>query len=170
MLEPPKTTKKIQLANGAFVFGTLRGGGQDEGTGGCENIDPGKMTPITFTTFNKMEDGLSHVLFVGEKHVPEGFLGREAANDNSVYNPDYLPSHGRFGGATIGGLAKASDGANGNDINDYNKLFGSWHSGICQFVWGDSHVSALRNEIDTIVLGYLCNRFDGNVVDPSAYE
>ena len=170
VLEPPKTTKKIQLANGAFVFGTLRGGSQDEGTGGCENIDPGKMTPITFTTFNKMEDGLSHVLFVGEKHVPEGFLGREAANDNSVYNPDYLPSHGRFGGATIGGLAKASDGANGNDINDYNKLFGSWHSGICQFVWGDSHVSALRNEIDTIVLGYLCNRFDGNVVDPSAYE
>jgi prepilin-type N-terminal cleavage/methylation domain-containing protein len=170
VLEPPKTTKKIQLANGAFVFGTLRGGSQDEGTGGCENIDPGKMTPITFTTFNKMEDGLSHVLFVGEKHVPEGFLGREAANDNSVYNPDYLPSHGRFGGATIGGLAKASDGASGNDINDYNKLFGSWHSGICQFVWGDSHVSALRNEIDTIVLGYLCNRFDGNVVDPSAYE
>jgi hypothetical protein len=166
----PPLTKKIHLSNGAFVYGTLRGASTDETTAGCENIDPGKMTPITFTTFNKMEDGLSHVLFVGEKHVPINFLGREDANDNSLYNPDYLNSHGRFGGATIGGLAAANDGATGTDINDFNKLFGSWHPGICQFVWGDSRVSALRNDIDTIILGYLTNRFDGNVVDPSSYE
>jgi prepilin-type N-terminal cleavage/methylation domain-containing protein len=166
----PPLKKKRDLSNGAFIYGTLRGGSADESTAGCENIDPGKMTPITFTTFNKMEDGLSHVLFVGEKHVPEGYFGREDANDNSVYNPDYLPSHGRFGGATIGGLASRTDGANGTNINDYGHLFGSWHSGICQFVWGDSHVSSVRNEVDTIVLGYLTNRFDGNAVDPSTYE
>lgn len=166
----PPVTKRIDLANGAFVFGTLQGGSQDEGTGGCENIDPGKMKPITFTTFAKMEDGLSHVLFVGEKHVPTGWLGREKANDNSVYNPDYLKSHGRFGGALVGGLATATDGASGNDINDYDDQFGSWHSGICQFIWGDGRVSALKNEIDPVVLGYLCNRWDGKVVDPDAYQ
>jgi prepilin-type N-terminal cleavage/methylation domain-containing protein len=166
----PPVTKRIQLANGAFVFGTLRGGSQDEGTAGCENIDPGKLSPITYTTFTKMEDGLSHVLFVGEKHVPDGFFGRAAANDNSVYNPDYLKSHARFGGAIPGGLATATDGATENTVNDYDNLFGSWHSGICQFVWGDSRVSPVKNEIDPVVLGYLCNRWDGNMVDPSNYQ
>jgi prepilin-type N-terminal cleavage/methylation domain-containing protein len=168
VLAPPGVTRKIQLANGAFVFGTLAGS-QDESTNGCQNIDPGKMTPTTYTTFTKIEDGLSHVLFVGEKHVPEGFFGRGAANDNSVYNPDYLKSHGRFGGAIPGGLATSVDGANENDVNTYDKLFGSWHTGMCQFVWGDSRVSAVKNEIDPITLGYLCNRWDGNVVDPGSY-
>jgi len=170
VLDPPKVTKKIQLANGAFVFGTLRGGGQGEETAGCENIDPGKLTPLTFTTFAKIEDGLSRTLFVGEKHVPDGFFGRARANDNSIYNPDYLKSHGRFGGVILGGLATATDGANENDVNTYDGRFGSWHPGICQFVWGDGSVSPLKNEIDEVALSYLCNRFDGNVVNPDDYK
>ena len=58
-----------------------------------------------------------------------------------------------------------SDGAATGTADEYNDEFGSWHPGICQFVWGDSHVSALKNEIDKVVLGYLCNRFDGNVIN-----
>jgi hypothetical protein len=112
-----------------------------------------------------MEDGLTYTLFVGEKHVPLGYLGRGVANDNSVYNPDYLRSHGRFGGVLWGGLATMTDGANDNDVNTYDKRFGSWHPGICQFVWGDSRVSSLKNEIDEVTLSYLCNRFDGNIIN-----
>ena len=166
VLDPPKRTKKIQLANGAFVFGTLRGGSQDgESADGCTGIDPGKMSPTTYTTFAKIEDGLSQTLFVGEKHVPIGYLGRGKANDNSVYNPDYLKSHGRFGGVIFGGLASAAQGANDNDVNSFNERFGSWHPGICQFVWGDAHVSSIKNEIDEVTLSYLCNRWDGNVIN-----
>jgi len=169
VLNPPTVTKKIQLANGAFVFGTLQGGSDDEGTAGCQNIDPGKMKPITFTTFTKMEDGLSHVLFVGEKHVPIGYFGKGDASDNSIYNPDYLKSHGRFGGVIFGGLATASDGATDTTVNSFDRRFGSWHPGFCNFVWGDGSVSGIRNEVDPLILGYLCNRFDGNVVPNDAY-
>jgi prepilin-type N-terminal cleavage/methylation domain-containing protein len=161
VLDPPLVTKESQLANGAFVFGTLRGGNQGEETAGCENVDPGKMTPITYTTFAKIEDGLSRTLFVGEKHVPDGFFGRKIANDNSIYNPDYLRSHGRFGGVFYG-LAEPTDGMNENDVDEYNEMFGSWHPGICQFVWGDGSVRQLNNEIDEVVLAYLCHRSDGN--------
>jgi prepilin-type N-terminal cleavage/methylation domain-containing protein len=170
VLDPPKYTKKIQLANGAFVFGTLQGGSQDESLTGCQNIDPGKMKPVTYTTFTKIEDGLSHTLFVGEKHVAEPYFGRGEAGDNSVYNPDYLKSHGRFGGVIFGGLASASDGADPNTVNTYDKRFGSSHPGICQFVWGDSSVSSIRNSVDEVVLSYLCNRWDGNVVSPDSFQ
>lgn len=170
VFDPPKVTKKGQLANGAFVFGTLQGGSQDESLTGCQNIDPGKMKPITYTTFTKIEDGLSHTLFVGEKHVPDGYFGRGVANDNSIYNPDYLRSHGRFGGVIFGGLATATDGSNDNTVNTFDARFGSWHPGICQFVWGDSSVSALRNQVDEVVLFHLCHRFDGEIVSPDDYQ
>jgi prepilin-type N-terminal cleavage/methylation domain-containing protein len=170
-LDPANGIKsKAQLANGAFIFGTFSGIGQDEGLTGCGNISPGKMRPSSYTTFTRIEDGLSHTLFVGEKHVPDGYFGRGDAGDNSIYNPDYLKSHGRFGGVVFGGLAKASDGTAPNTVTDYNKQFGSWHPGICQFVWGDGAVSGIRNDVDEVVLFHLCHRFDGAIVSPDDYR
>jgi len=128
------------------------------------------MRPSSYTTFARIEDGLSKTLFIGEKHVPENFLGRGTAGDNSIYNPDYLKSHGRFGGVVYGGLASASDGSTDSTVDTYNKRFGSWHPGICHFVWGDASVSPIRNDVDEVVLFHLCHRFDAAVVSPSDYQ
>lgn len=160
--------KYFDIANGAFVFGSLPGAPKEPDTptpDACEFYDPGEVSPETFTTFTKIEDGLSNVLFVGEKHVPEGFLGREDANDNSIYNPDYLRSHGRFGGPLQAELASSTDGASEDDVRLFNASFGSWHPGICQFVWGDASVRPIQNGIDSWMLARLCNRFDGELID-----
>ncbi len=42
--------------------------------------------------------------------------------------------------------------------------FGSYHPGVCQFVFGDGSVHAIPNSIDTTTLGYLCNISDGQPV------
>ena len=44
-------------------------------------------------------------------------------------------------------------------------MFGSYHAGICQFVFADGRVSAVRNSIGVTILGQLTNRSDGSAVD-----
>jgi prepilin-type processing-associated H-X9-DG protein len=39
--------------------------------------------------------------------------------------------------------------------------FGSWHPGICQFVFCDGSVRSLHNSINPVVLGVLSQRNDG---------
>ena len=53
----------------------------------------------------------------------------------------------------------------GGELSNFNRNFGSWHSGICQFVFGDGSVQALSNDIDEYMLGHICNIADGQVVD-----
>ena len=42
--------------------------------------------------------------------------------------------------------------------------FGSWHPGICNFVYVDGSVHSVKNELDTVTLGQYCNRKDGDIV------
>jgi hypothetical protein len=119
--------------------------------------------------FKHVTDGLSHTAFVGEKHVPvpgvRDWFGQIDAKDNSVYNPDFWSSVGRKGGKGRP-LAEPDDGSRGGgELQTYNKNFGSWHNGICQFVFGDGSVQSLRNDIDEYMLGHICNITDGQIVD-----
>jgi prepilin-type N-terminal cleavage/methylation domain-containing protein len=119
--------------------------------------------------FKHVTDGLSLTAFIGEKHVPipgaRDWFGQVDAKDNSIYNPDFWSSIGRKGGK-LRPLAEPSDGAQGgSELDDYNKNFGSWHPGICQFVFGDGSVQALKNDIDEYMLGHICNIADGQIVD-----
>jgi prepilin-type N-terminal cleavage/methylation domain-containing protein len=137
-------------------------------------VEPGKtdlsLIPLQYKVqFKHIEDGLSHTAFIGEKHVPvpgaRDWFGQIDAKDNSVYNPDFWSSVGRKGGFGRP-LAEATDGSQGGiELQTYNKNFGSWHSGICQFVFGDGSVQALNNDIDQYMLGHICNIADGQVVD-----
>ena len=54
-------------------------------------------------------------------------------------------------------LSTESFGASGDS-------FGSYHPGVCQFVYGDGHVKALSSTIDSELLGYLAVRDDGNIL------
>jgi prepilin-type N-terminal cleavage/methylation domain-containing protein len=108
-----------------------------------------------FTT-SDIPDGMSNTIFIGEKHViPSGF-GRRAANDSSTYNNDNLETFGRIAGPGAGLVLDPQDSA--------NLQFGSYHRGLCQFVFGDGSVRALATSIDTTVLGNLACRNDGNIV------
>jgi prepilin-type N-terminal cleavage/methylation domain-containing protein len=97
-------------------------------------------------------DGLSNTLFLGEKHVAV----KELNGEGSVYNGDHGSA---FKHAGIGAPLIRNPQQAGN-----TSRFGSWHPGICQFVFGDGSVRPIRNEIDLTTLGNLANRFDGQAV------
>ena len=116
------------------------------------------------TDFAQIRDGTSNTIFIGEKQVPTRCFGHavnpndpsEVCHDTSIYNPDNLQRSCRFAGPGYG-LARSPE----ESVNDN---FGSFHPGVCQFVFGDGSVHALSNSIDTVILGYLANRKDGQVI------
>jgi prepilin-type N-terminal cleavage/methylation domain-containing protein/prepilin-type processing-associated H-X9-DG protein len=129
-------------------------------------ISNGKVvTAKSQTSLNSITDGTSNTLLVGERHVPRVYFGMSGTGpapngDGSIYNGDYPRSFTR-----IGGLPSFSLGQGPNDTSGpYHCRFGSWHPGICQFVFADGHVASLNNDIDMTTLGLLCVRNDGQVV------
>jgi prepilin-type N-terminal cleavage/methylation domain-containing protein len=137
-------------------------------------VQPGvtdlSLIPLEYKMqFKHVTDGLSHTAFIGEKHVPmpgaQDWFGHIDAKDNSVYNADFWSSVGRKGGKGRP-LAEPTDGSQGGpELENVNKNFGGWHTGICQFVFGDGSVQALSIEIDEYMLGHVCNIADGQIVD-----
>ena len=107
-------------------------------------------------SFTNITDGLSHTIFIGEKHVQSGQFGQ--VNDSSIYNGDNGGSMRKAGVGAL--LARGPQSASSN-------IFGSWHPGTCQFVMGDGSVKALPVSIDGTNLGYLANREDGQVISGS---
>jgi type II secretory pathway pseudopilin PulG len=113
------------------------------------------------TTLDKITDGTSNTLMVGEKHVhPDGMgLNRMFSTwqyDNSCYNGDSPFSSARVAGPGYP-IASRPD-----ELFTDNWVFGSWHTdGICQFVMCDGSVHGLSPTVDTAILGYLANRNDG---------
>jgi prepilin-type processing-associated H-X9-DG protein len=107
------------------------------------------------TRFMSITDGLSNTFLVGEKHVPPLLLGRSTNNegDGSIYNGDWPESFGRSAGNGYG-LARHQ-----NDV--YNRNFGSWHPGVCQFVFCDGSVQARAVGTPTSTLERLSQRDDG---------
>jgi prepilin-type N-terminal cleavage/methylation domain-containing protein len=115
---------------------------------------------ITFTSstkFSSITDGLSYTFLIGEKHVPPTALRRfTGGGDSSVFNPDDYRVAGRFAGPSYP-LAVSPTTA-------YNDQFGSWHRGVCQFVYGDGSVRAVSNQTGGTILQRLVERADGNTV------
>lgn len=107
--------------------------------------------------FQSITDGLSSTVFIGERHVPKGMLGMYPW-DNSIYNGDHGCGEAQ-GGINHPIISKISDNS-----SQSSGRFGSYHSGVCQFVFGDGSVRSLKNSTDPAMLGYLCNRADGNVI------
>ncbi len=128
-------------------------------------------------TVGAVTDGMTYTLIAGEKHVPSGFLGNGVA--------DYP-----WGAATLGndrqwhsnkiiglGLPPRPDDPNFNFSStlpteymasgdtatypDQYLMFGSWHPGVTQFVFGDSRVVAIKNFVEPLTLQYAGHRSDG---------
>ena len=105
--------------------------------------------------FATITDGLSNTIFVGEKHIRNGHIGK-LPDDASVYNGDHYNSLGRAAGINMP-LARGPD----DQVCCDN--FGSWHPGVCQFTFGDGSVRTLQVFIASATLEALAVRNDGAV-------
>jgi hypothetical protein len=105
----------------------------------------------------EITDGNSNTMLVGEKHVQQGALGGTDTfgGDGSVYNGD--KGHAFRGAGPSRTLARSP-------TDSATNIFGSWHTGICQFVFADGSVKALRNNLDATTLGRMADRADNGVV------
>ncbi len=99
-------------------------------------------------------DGLSNTILTGEMHVPMGQLGA-AGIDAFIFNGDHVFNAARVGGPTVPIVTNLRDQLNGLTS------WGSWHPGVCTFALADGSVQAFATSMDTEILGYLCNRRDG---------
>jgi len=146
-------------------------------------IPPPAGKPTRFKSeikFRSVRDGLSNTLFVGEKHLPDSDLpqwpvepyrvamGHIDHGDNSIFN-----------GASANNLMRVA-GPNYPIMDDLsytsyrysqqqNLLFGSWHPGVCNFLFGDGTVHALSASTSTTVLGALATKAGDDVVPRKAY-
>ncbi|HXG08854.1 MAG TPA: DUF1559 domain-containing protein [Gemmataceae bacterium] len=128
-------------------------------------------------------DGTSNTLMIGEKHIRDQSLLGRGGDDNSIYNGDpsmpgatYARQAGRewpdnnYANKTAATpftrdlpLAQYGD----NTFRD--RRFGSWHPGVCQFVFCDGSVRAVNQSIDILTLTWLTIRNDGRVVSGSDF-
>jgi hypothetical protein len=108
--------------------------------------------------FDDFPDGLTDTLLIGEKHVPRQSFGKYPY-DGSLWDGHAGMVNTRGAGPDFP-LVRVPD--------DPRWAFGSYHPGICQFVFADGSVRSLNNSIDPVILGLLANRSDGQAV-PSGY-
>jgi prepilin-type N-terminal cleavage/methylation domain-containing protein/prepilin-type processing-associated H-X9-DG protein len=122
------------------------------------------------TNFAAITDGLSSTLLIGEKHVRPGHLGEADDGDQAYYSGYNYTSAQRSagyyypqgGGRLDNPLMRPTDPAAPD-------RFGSWHPGVCNFVFCDGSVHALPVDLDIEVLCNLSLRNDGRPVAADAY-
>ena len=99
-------------------------------------------------------DGLSNTILVGEKHVPDTKFF-EFPWDCGMFDGHNPVCNTRCGGPGFPLAYKRED---------RGWKFGSYHSGLCQFVFCDGSVHTLNSRIPEVTLGLLCQRDDGQRV------
>jgi len=117
------------------------------------------------TNLASIADGLSNTFLAGEKHVPSGMFGRAKVGDGSIYDGVWTTYSGRIAGPDDP-LATGPKDVTPSTRADafYARKFGSYHPGVCQFVFCDGSVKAVRTSIDPVNLRRLAVRNDGEVV------
>lgn len=122
------------------------------------------FTPLPKISFKSVLDGLSNTIFIGEKHVLLGHFGEgkflvyvPSGQDGSIYNGDYPMNFCRPAGPSYPIAQSPLD-------DNVDAGFGSYHPGICQFLFGDGSVHALSNQTDPEIMGLLANIADGRPV------
>ncbi|MHB1421983.1 MAG: DUF1559 family PulG-like putative transporter [Gemmataceae bacterium] len=114
------------------------------------------------TTLLSITDGTSNTLLAGDKHVPQGKFGQSGnslTGDGSIYNGDYARNFCRLGGPNFP-LGQGPFDVSAN----WSARFGSYHPGVCQFVFADGHTTTLVNSINANTLQLLAVRNDGQAI------
>jgi len=148
-------------SNGAIIIGTP--------TPSVSTTSPQSLLVTTFisnTKFSKITDGTSSTFLAGEKHVPQGMFGRAKVGDGPLYSGAWTCFAGRLAGIEDPLAQGPNDVTPSAGVVDgiYARKFGSYHPGVCQFVFCDGSVKAIRNNIDTANLRRLAVRNDNEVI------
>lgn len=108
-------------------------------------------------------DGTSHTFLIGEKHVPLAKFGQSGPSwgDGAIYNGDFPRNFSRLAGNPQFNLGQGPDDL----VGPWHCKFGSYHPGVCQFVFTDGHIGVLSNDTDMNILNRLAVRDDGLQVD-----
>ncbi len=122
------------------------------------------------TTLASILDGTSQTVLIGEKHLQLGrTYGR--SEDRSIFNGDLETGAGcRELGMRLDNQGQIIDGserplAKGpTDAFQRSSVFGSYHPGVCQFVFCDGSVRAINNNTPLETLRRLAIRDDQLVV------
>ncbi len=117
-------------------------------------VNAGHMT--TTVKIGDMSDGTSNTIMIGEKHIQLGQINTPIQDGMILSGSEQQTYHRRAG--TSWPLAI-------NNTVASNMQFGSWHSGVVQFVFGDGSVRGLSVNVPGTVLGYLAARDDGQVAE-----
>lgn len=132
---------KTADANGAIIIGNV-----------LKKEDDRIVNWVSRTrlTDESLPRGKQYTILIGEKHVPQNGWGQVASGDGSLYNGDYFGSFARIGGPghTIAPTI----------TSPYNENFGSYHAGICYFLYADGNVQGHSTSMSASVLGRLTNR------------
>ncbi|MBA4065747.1 MAG: prepilin-type cleavage/methylation domain-containing protein [Isosphaera sp.] len=111
--------------------------------------------------FGDVTDGVSNTAMIGERHVRSDNYGNAEigvnGGDTAIFN-------GRdfFRNARQCDIPLAL-----SPTTPHLQQFGSYHPGICQFVFGDGAVRAISNTTPTTTLILMVNRDDGEVYSPN---
>ncbi len=145
-------------ANGAIILATE-----------TTNAD-GTVTAFTSNTrLSDITDGTSNTFLAGEKHVPVGMFGRLKVGDGPLYSGAWTCFAGRLAGFEDPLAQSPSDVTPSTGVVDgiWARKFGSYHPGMCQFVFCDGSVRAIGTTIDTANLRRLAVRNDGEPITVS---
>lgn len=109
----------------------------------------------TRTRFVSVTDGLSNTLFIGEKHIQLNMFGL-VKGDRTIWNGDSIDVIARIAGPgrPLQRDLKAST----------NQSFGSYHTGVVPFLFGDGSVRAISTSCPEATLRLLVQRADGNPI------
>ncbi|MCI0702795.1 MAG: DUF1559 domain-containing protein [Planctomycetia bacterium] len=134
-------TSTAEINNGAFEFS-------------CGNCGTGK-------TLLDLTDGTSNTLLIGEKHLTQAGLGvfnatTGAEHDFSIYSSQ--PSRWAY---VTGRKAGPAFPLALGPTTTFAGQFGSWHTGVVLFAFGDGSVRGLRVSTPGTTLALLSARSDG---------
>jgi prepilin-type N-terminal cleavage/methylation domain-containing protein/prepilin-type processing-associated H-X9-DG protein len=114
------------------------------------------------TALRDLLDGTSQTFMVGEKHSVLDKWGQSGPSwgEGAIWNGDFPRNYSRIAGQTRWNLGQGYTDLTG----PWHCKFGSWHPGICQFLFADGHVVPVKNSVDMDTLQKLACRNDGNVI------